>query len=452
MKKHIIYLLALSMVLIYGCQKEVSFEAGKNPSNGSLQDDGTGDCLPKTVNGVYVAGTALAPATNTITVDIDVTKAGSYTVTSDTINGYYFRATGTFAATGINSVTLKGNGTPIAAGTNNFVISYDSSICVVAVTVLPAGAGGPAVFTLGGAPGACTPFVIGGVYVQGTALNAADTVQITVTVTTIGVYNITTNTVDGFSFAASGSFSATGVQTVKLTGTGTPTNTGVQTFTVTAGSSSCTFQITVVPIDYFPRTANSNWSYEYDDDPDDTLYRKAITPTLSAMGNTYNIFMEDYGVGLDSSGYFRKSGTDYFEYFDAGGFIGYDDPQWAEYIFLKDAAAGTTWNSSAGGYTGNVTVAPNPTQSLTIRFKYTILQKDVPISLTTSKGVANYTNVIVVEEKYEQFSAGVWIDVTSVVGYGKSYYARGIGLIKYESFDGTGALNYQQELRRYQVF
>ena len=450
MKKHLVYLLAIIVVIISACQKEVSFEAGKNASHGNLQSDATGDCLPKTVNGAYVANTALAPATNTITVDVDVTKPGSYVVASDTVNGYFFRTTGTFAATGINTVTLKGNGTPIAAGTNNFVISYDSSICDIAVTVLPAGAGGPAAFTLGGSPGACTSFSVAGAYVQNTVLTSSNTVQITVNVTTIGTYSITTNTVDGFSFAASGSFSTVGVQNVTLTGTGTPTNTGPQTFMVTAGTNSCTFQVTVVSLDYFPRTANSNWSYEYDDNPDDSLFRTAITPTLSAMGNTYNIFMESFGAGLDSSGYYRRAGTDYFQYFDVGDFIGFDNPQWVEYIFLKDAAAGTTWNTS--GYTGTVTIAPNPPQTLTIRFKNKILQKDVPLTITTSKGTINYTNVIVVEEKYEQFTGGVWVDVTSVVGYGKSYYARGVGLIKYESFDGTGALSYQQELRRYQVF
>src|SRR5438876_5631644 len=153
MKKHLIYLLALC-VIINSCQKEVSFEAGKNASHGSLQSDGTGDCLPKTVNGAYVANTILIPATNTITVQVDVAKTGSYVVASDTVNGYYFRAAGTFPATGINTVTLKGNGTPLSAGTNNFVISYDSSICDIAVTVLPAGAGGPAAFTL--AAGNCS--------------------------------------------------------------------------------------------------------------------------------------------------------------------------------------------------------------------------------------------------------------------------------------------------------
>jgi hypothetical protein len=444
MKKHLIYLLALSVILMNGCQKEVSFEAGKNASHGSLQDDGTGDCLPKTVNGAYVANTILAPATNTITVQVDVAKTGSYVVASDTVNGYYFRSAGVFAATGINTVTLKGNGTPISAGTNNFVISYDSSICDIAVTVLPAGAGGPATFTL--AAGNCSA-VINGTYSAGTPLNAlTNTVTISVNVSVIGSYTISTTATNGMTFSATGTFASIGNQNVTLTGSGTPAANINTTIPVSAGSSSCSFVIPVTNlIDYFPRTSGSNWSYEYDDDPLDSLYRNAITPTHSAIGNTYNIFMQNDGTGIDSSGYFRKSGTNYFEYFDAGGYIGYDNPLWAEYIFVKDTAVGTNWKS--GAFTGTYTGSP-----LTIRFSYTILQKDVPVSITTSKGTVNYTNVIIVEEKYEQYTGSAWVDVTSVVGYGKSYYARNIGLIKYEAFDGTGALSYQQELRRYQVF
>jgi hypothetical protein len=561
MKKHIIYLLALCILLMNGCQKELSFEGGNTPSDGSLQSDVSGDCLPKTINGAYVAGTPLVPATNTIAVQVNVTKAGSYEVYTDTVNGYFFRATGTFTALGANTVTLRSTGTPFTAGVNNFIVSYNGTICDIAVTVLPAGAGGPAAFTLqgspttcgavvngnysttvalgvsntvtltvnvtaigtytistaptggmtfaasgvfaatgvqtvilngsgtpttggnntipvtagasscsfvvnvggpaagtlGGGPGACTPATIHGLYILSTVLTAADTVQIQVNVTTAGVYNITTNTVTGFSFSSSGNFATTGIQNVTLTGTGTPTTLGPQTFTVTFGTSSCTFTVTVAPIDYFPRTTNSNWSYEFDDNPIDSILINVIPQTLTVAPNTYNIFMytPDITLGFDTSGYYRKNAGDYFQFFDVGAFVTYDNPQWVEYVMLKDnVPVNTNWKSA--GYAGTIT-PPNPpggaAQALTIRFSYTILQKDVSLSITTSTGTVNYDNVIVVEEKYEQLTGpGTWTDITSVVGYGKSYYARGIGLIKYENFDNTGALFYQQELRRYQVF
>ncbi|MFN8289658.1 MAG: hypothetical protein U0U70_05355 [Chitinophagaceae bacterium] len=659
MKKNILYLLLMGIIIAIGCQKEESFELPNTPAEGSLQDDASGDCLPKTVNGVYAVGVALVPTTNSITVSVNVTKTGTYTVYTDTVNGYYFRGTGSFTTLGANTVTLNGNGTPFAAGTNNFVVNFGGTVCDIQVTVtspavftlsgaptncttpvingtygkdvplttantvvlnvnvttagsynvtttavngmtfsgsgvfsgtgaqtitltgsgtpttvgantIPVTAGsstcsftitvvGPGVATLGGAPTACTPSTINGTYVQGVALTSANTVTIQVNVTTAGVINVTTNTVTGFSFSYSGALN-TGVQNINLVGTGTPAATGTQNFTVTLGSSSCTFSVpvtgpgagtlggaptactpstvngvyyvgtattatntvtiqvnvttpgsfnittgtvtgfafaftgalsttglqnvdlvanggtpttagpqtftvsmgsgstctfvvNVLANDYYPRTTNSNWSYEWNDDPTDSVQYKVYPSTLSAIGNTYNIFMPNEGAGFDSTGnysagYYRRNGGDYFQWFDYGTFLGYDNPGWAEYIMLKDnVAAGTNWKSA--GFPG--TISGNPAN---IRFSYTILQKDVPVTITSSLGTVTYQNVIVVQEKYEiEVTPGVWQDLTSTIDfYGKSYYARGIGLIKYEALDASNAVTDFQELRRYQVF
>lgn len=554
MKKHLLYWLAAVTIISFGCQKELSFEGSNTPAEGSLGFDLMGDCLPKTVNGTYVAAVALVPATNTINVQVNVTKTGTYVVGTDTVNGYFFRATGTFTTLGANSVTLRGFGTPFVAGINNFVVSFDSTFCDIQVTVTSPGIG-----TLGGAPTACTPItvnggyspgvaltasnnaivqvdvttaglinittdtvagiwftfsgslsvgagqnvtlqaqgsipaattpgpkiftvrlgtssctfvvninspaagtvncsaaVINGSYTAGTALNSSNTVQISVTVTTIGAYNITTDTMNGIWFNASGNFTMSTTQPLTLVGNGTPVNAGTFTFTVRFGTSTCTFVVNCLPAplnDYFPRTINSNWSYEWNDDMSDSLYRTVITPTITALGNVFNIFMPNDGGGLDSTGnypagYYRKSGGDYYEWFDYGSFIGYDNPGWAQYIMLKDnVPALTNWKST--GFSGTVTP---PGTTFNIRFSYTILLKDVPVSITTSTGTANYTNVIVVEEKYElETTPGNWQDMTSTVGYGKSYYARGIGLIKYEAFDNTLTLTDWMELRRYQI-
>ena len=104
MKKQILYFLAIGVILMNSCQKEVSFETGGSPSAGSLQDDASGDCLPKSVNGAYIAATPLVAATNTITVSVNVIKTGTYLVYTDTVNGYYFRATGSFTTLGSNNV------------------------------------------------------------------------------------------------------------------------------------------------------------------------------------------------------------------------------------------------------------------------------------------------------------------------------------------------------------
>jgi hypothetical protein len=438
-------------ILFFACEKEASFELPTIPAQGSLQADGGGLCLPKTISGSYVANTVLVPSLNTITVDVVVAAAGSYTIYTDTVNGYSFRGTGSFTAAGAAQVVLKASGTPIMPGTNVFTVFFDSTQCDVAVQVLPAGSGGPAVFTMGGAGGSCVVPLVGGDYVIGTALTSSNTVFLSVNVTTIGAYNITTTTVQGMTFSGSGSLTATGAQTIQLTGTGTPVApAGVVSFPVTAGSTTCNFGInlltTLPPMDYFPRTANSNWSYEYDDIADDSLIVIAITPTHSAGGNVYNIFgASDDGISFDTAGYYRKSGNDYYRYTNLAFYIGFDNDYFAEFVFLKDnQPAGFTWTSPS--FTGLIGAV-----SKTIRMKYKVLQKDITKTITTSKGVVNYPNTIVIEEKYEELVGGNWTPLPAFGTY-IDYFARGVGRINNETFDGTGALFEKNELRRYQVF
>jgi len=76
----------------------------------------------------------------------------------------------------------------------------------------------------------------------------------------------------------------------------------------------------------------------------------------------------------------------------------------------------------------------------------------VSIAFITSVGQVTYDNIIVIEEKYEQLAAGGWIDITAQVGSFKKYYARNVGLVKYEALNGAGVLTAWVELKRYQVF
>jgi hypothetical protein len=328
-----------------------------------------------------------------------------------------------------------------------FTVTYDSSSCTFSVTTLPGG-GGTSAFTLAGSPGNCVPGTVSGGYNVGTALNAGDSVTIQVNVTTPGTWSITTSTLGGMTFSGSGTFITTGVQTIKLIGTGTPTTAGPFNFPVSAGASTCSFTVTVTSLcnDYYPRTTNSNWSYIFDNDPTDTLYRNVISATKSAIGNTYNIFMENDGSGLDSSGYFRKSGGDYYQYIDLGYVFGLDQAVWGEYTFLKDnQASGYSWRSSnfAGTYTDSLT---HQTYPVLIRLKETIQQKDVSVVV---RGVP-YPNTIEIKEEYEySFDNGANWTLSDV--YSVYDYSRCVGLIKWETFDASGSL-LLQELRAHQVF
>lgn len=247
MKKYAIYWLALAVVLITGCQKEESFELGGAPGEGTLQSEVSGDCLPKTVNGVYEAGKVLVPNTNTISVDINVTKTGTYSITTDTVNGYFFKGTGRFTTLGVNTVILQSQGTPFADGINNFVVSYLGTFCDIQVDVLPAGAGGPAVFTLvnGGSPANCATAVVAGTYLKDVAVTSANYVDVTVNVTAIGTYTITA-TGGGLTFTKTAVFTATGNQTIRLQAAGTPPTAGPNTITFAAPFATCNFSVNVV--------------------------------------------------------------------------------------------------------------------------------------------------------------------------------------------------------------
>ena len=245
MRRSLSFALLLLLVGIFSCKKEESLENSKIvTSSGSLQADVTNECLPKIVDGSYVAGVSLS-STNFIEVDIDVDLVGSYFITTDTINGYYFSGSGNFSNTGINTIRLAGKGKPLAAGNDFFTVSFDSTSCNLTVTVLPASAGGPAVFTLQTSGTSCMDASVTGDYTKAVALNSTNKVNIKVNVTTIGSYSISTTPTNGMTFSGSGAFTTTGVQTVVLTGSGTPVNNGAISIPVTVGNTTCSFTVNV---------------------------------------------------------------------------------------------------------------------------------------------------------------------------------------------------------------
>ena len=74
-------------------------------------------------------------------------------------------------------------------------MTFDSTVCDVQVQVLPAGAGGPAAFTIqsAGTPANCSGAMPAGTYIIGSPLNSSNTVTLSVDVTTIGTYNVSTS-------------------------------------------------------------------------------------------------------------------------------------------------------------------------------------------------------------------------------------------------------------------
>ena len=245
---NVLVFLFLSSFLLTSCQKELDF--GNFESAGTLNADAIShDCYPSSVHGTYLVNTALGD-TNYIEVQINTTLSGNYSIQTDSSNGYSFKGEGSFTGTGTNTVRLYGHGTPSLPGTNSFIVHYnsiDSSSCIIDVTVL-AGAGVSAQYTFAGAGGTCTGGGHGGLYMAGIATTSSNTDTVSVNVTLLGNYSITTTSVNGISFSASGAFTTLGIQNVILIASGTPAAQGAFDFPLSGASQGCAFSITFDPL------------------------------------------------------------------------------------------------------------------------------------------------------------------------------------------------------------
>ncbi|CAN5900218.1 hypothetical protein BH11BAC4_BH11BAC4_07450 [soil metagenome] len=245
--KFINYLLIIiaAVFFVSACQKELGFDQDGIARGTLKKDNTTGECLPSTVNGIYKQDSILNN-TNFIDIQLNLTTTGTYEVKSDTVNGYSFKGTGTLGLVGLNTVRLYATGKPLLAGIDAFTISFDGSSCVISVIVIGANTG-VAVFTLEGAPGACSGAVVSGTYTMGSPLVIDNTVTITINVISPGTYLLGAVSVNGMLFSSTGYFPNPGLQAVTLNGTGVPLQVGIFNVTASNGTSNCTFSITVVP-------------------------------------------------------------------------------------------------------------------------------------------------------------------------------------------------------------
>lgn len=107
-----------------------------SPSTGVLGDS-LGNCKPLDLKGAYVKGIALTNA-NTVQVQVTVAVAGTYSISTNTVNGVTFSTTGEFTNTGVQTVTLDASGTPAVEGDQTFTIKYGNSQCTFTVSFLSA--------------------------------------------------------------------------------------------------------------------------------------------------------------------------------------------------------------------------------------------------------------------------------------------------------------------------
>lgn len=93
--------------------------------------------------------------------------------------------------------------------------------------------------------GACANALIQGSYVSGDTLTEFHTVTLEVEVSYPGIWQVTTDVVNGMLFANAGIFTQKGLQTITLYANGVPGETGYTIVPVTAGSSTCGIAVNV---------------------------------------------------------------------------------------------------------------------------------------------------------------------------------------------------------------
>jgi len=257
----------------------------------------TFDCGDVIVKGTYIEGKELT-GSNYLSIKVNVTKAGTYTISGSTDNGYGFFVSGTFMATGEQTLMVPGQGIPIAVQTdivtmNNNGVEMDCSSNPVTVEVLTAAG------TYSMLCGTAKQY---GSYKVGVVLNPLnDYIELPITVTALGSYEITSNTVDGISFSASGTFSATGTNTIKLEGNGIPTSINDKTLVLTANSNgeiqTCEIivRITIPKKKILTLGHHSQYGYNWAGNTSSHVYRMLNSSSnFGTNPNTSTVMSEGY--------------------------------------------------------------------------------------------------------------------------------------------------------------
>jgi hypothetical protein len=126
----------LGAFLLAGCSKEVSYQADSHASGpvvlGGTLVGSPGACSNTEVFGIYGQQISL-DSTNKIAVDLEVPKAGTYLLSTDTVNGVYFSGLVTATGAGVLRVPLKGYGKAASAGQFTFTVKSNPSACSIVV-------------------------------------------------------------------------------------------------------------------------------------------------------------------------------------------------------------------------------------------------------------------------------------------------------------------------------
>jgi hypothetical protein len=286
--------------------------------------------------------------------------------------------------------------------------------------------------------GYCNSIVVFGTYQAGKDLNDSNFLSVELYASNAGSYDITSDTVNGFSFAGSGKVSDTGITQLHLAAHGKPLKPGSSLFTVRYDSSQCQVQVAVDDTlsnviqtgnrDLFPLANDNVWSYDDLSYPRDSIIEtiKGTTVLNSSTHFIMNDFISFFPANNES--YYRKVGSDYFAYAAVSTFtdaLDYAPTIYDDMNFLKDdCKKGDTWYTPI--YTGRTALA---FQQLQLCYVFRCVQADGTATINGK----TFQHVYKIEMRPEVADVGAPLKATGEIH--TSYYARGIGLIYRESFN-----------------
>ena len=240
---YLFILLPSALFLCMSCEKDYSYEGGAvAPVSSAALYTFVGSpnaCTAATQSGIYSMG-ATTTNGNTISIQVNVTTAGTYVLTTSVINGVSFSGTGYLTAGSGQTITLVANGgAAIAMGTFIYPITNGTSNC--SFNVLYGTSAAPAIFTVN-----CAAAQPKGTYQQGMETTLANIITLPVTVSAGGFYNITTSS-NGVTFSAAGILAATPAsQTIILQAgfNNVPPASGTFIYTINVtGNTACAVNI-----------------------------------------------------------------------------------------------------------------------------------------------------------------------------------------------------------------
>ena len=241
-----------------------------------------------------------------------------------------------------------------------------------------------------------------------------------------------------------------GNQTITLVGAGTPNATGTHTFTVTAGTATCTFAVTVggtqpPPVtDHFILTQNSWWSYDDAFVPGDTL-KRTNNGQVAFNGINYKEVEESDDSGTPVYGlYYRKDAATnfYYEYaaVDDYSVITFTQQIDGDILFLKEGlTTNATWNSAEWSGTDST--------GATYKLRYVFNCTDANATVTYNGKTFPNTYKVTMKSQTAPGTSTTWTDEGLTWEF---HYARGVGLVWFKG--SYNNFTFTWPIRNYVVF